>query len=275
MKPSIIILTHNEEINILDCLKSVKWSNDIVILDSYSVDQTINLAKLGDVRIYQRKFVNYADQRNWAINKIDYKNEWVLMIDADERVPDELREEIENVLEPLSQENALFRVRRKDIYGGRWIRHSSGYPSWFGRLIKLGQVTIQRVINEEYHTEGTIGYLNQHLLHYPFNKGIFHWVDRHNQYSTLESKLLFEERNQPVSFIKLFEKDPVLRRKKMKQLYYNLPFRPAMMFIYLYLVRGGFLDGKEGFNFITLRTFYEYMISLKIKEIRSRTELVD
>jgi glycosyltransferase involved in cell wall biosynthesis len=272
MSISVLILTLNEELNLLDCLESVSWSDDVVVFDSYSTDQTIALAKSAGVRVIQRRFDDYASQRNAALNDVDYKHQWVLMVDADERVTAELRDEMLLQLSRNSEGVTLYRVCRKDMLQGRWLRYSCGYPTWFGRLAKVGYVSVEREINEEYHTDGRIEYLKEHLIHFPFNKGIAHWFERHNRYSSMEAESLIREVDKKLELRHIFSPDPTQRRKHLKQLAFRLPCRSFWVFCYLYIVRMGFLDGVPGLMHCQLRAIYERMIDLKIKYIRGREE---
>ncbi len=270
MSVSVLILTLNEEINLPRCLESVAWSDDIVVFDSYSSDRTVEIAKEFGVRVIQRNFDNYAAQRNAALNDVEYKNSWILMVDADERPTPELVREIQRVVESDKNDITLFRVRRKDMFLGKWLRRSSGYPTWFGRLFKAGTVRVEREINEEYHTDGRTGSLKGHFIHYPFNKGIAFWLQRHNRYSSMEAGALIKEVQGSLRLRDLFSTDPTIRRKFLKQLAFRMPCRPFLVFCYLYFVRMGFLDGRAGLTYSTLRSIYEYMIDLKVKELRRR-----
>ncbi|MCF8057638.1 MAG: glycosyltransferase family 2 protein [Desulfocapsa sp.] len=267
---SILVLTFNEEVNLPNCLNSLNWCDDIVVLDSFSADRTGAIAKEHGARVVQRKFDNYAAQRNCGLNEIEYTNPWLLMVDADELVTPELAQEIKQVVQAGDPGTYLYRMRRKDFFLGKWIKRSSGYPTWFGRLMKVGHVRVERSINEEYVTDGEIGYLQGHLHHYPFNKGCGAWLEKHNRYSTMEAELLAGEGLSSPSLAELRSKDPALRRRAIKAFVYRLPGRPLLMFVALYFFRGGILDGRAGFTFCTLRAIYEYMINLKVKEIRRR-----
>jgi glycosyltransferase involved in cell wall biosynthesis len=267
---SVLILTLDEELNLPRCLNSLSWCDDVVVLDSYSSDRTEAIAHEYSTRFIQRKFDDYARQRNFGLNDIHYKHPWLLMVDADEAVSPELALEIEEVLGNVREEICLYRMRRKDYFMNQWIRHSSGYPTWFGRLARIGSVRVERATNEEYHTDGEIAYLNQHLLHYPFNKGIHAWIDKHNRYSSMEAEASVQQPDAKIKISSLFNTDPVERRKAIKSLFYSLPGRPILMFLALYFLKRGFLDGKAGLTFCMLRSFYEYMIDCKVKEIRLR-----
>ncbi|MDO8550050.1 MAG: glycosyltransferase family 2 protein [Ignavibacteria bacterium] len=264
---SVVILTYNEVVNIGECLNSIKHSNDIVILDSYSTDNTLTIADKYRVRVYRRKFDNYASQRNYALNEIEYKNRWLLMLDADERLTEDFEQELLSELNGISGKVSLIRFRRKDFLLGKWLKRSSGYPTWFGRILKIGSVRIEREINEEYHTEGDVKFLKEHILHFPFNKGLEYWIERHNKYSSMEAGYLTSNlADTRISVINLLSKDPVIRRRILKQIFYKLPFRSSLVFLYLYIFRLGFLDGYPGYLFCRLRSIYEYMIVIKMKE---------
>src|SRR5215470_4926000 len=129
---SILILTLDEEANLGACLDSVAFSDDVVVLDSFSKDRTVEIARERGVRLYQRAFDNYAAQRNYGLRDVEYRHPWVLMLDADERVPEDLRREMEAATGAAAGTVALFRMRRRDHLFGRWIPRSTGYPTWFG-----------------------------------------------------------------------------------------------------------------------------------------------
>ena len=272
MSISVLILTLNEEENLPICLLSLDWCDDVVVLDSYSDDKTEQMATKAGVRVIQRQFDNYAGQRNFGLNAISYKYDWLLMVDADETVPPELVKEMNDVVENSNDKTTLYRMRRKDHFLGRWIKRSSGYPTWFGRLIKIGRVQVEREINEEYITDGKAGFLKEHLHHYPFNKGIASWMDKHNRYSTMEAKIIVDGGAAFPSFKEFFSADPIIRRRAVKGLVYRMPGRPLAMFFALYLIKGGFMDGRAGLVFCVLRAFYEFMINCKVRELKIRGE---
>jgi glycosyltransferase involved in cell wall biosynthesis len=270
MGVSVLILTLNEEANLPDCLQSVSWSDDIVVYDSYSFDRTVKIAKAAGARVVQRPFDDYAAQRNAALTQVPYKYPWVLLVDADERWPREIYEEIEAAISH-NGDISIYYFLRKDMFLGRWLRHT-GYPTWAGRLLKLGDVTVERAINEQYLTTGKKGYLKGHFIHHPFQRGVAHWLHRHNQYSSMEAEALVTETQGRLCLWDLFCREPPKRRRALKQVAYRLPCRSALVFFYLYFLRLGFLDGAAGLAYCRLRIIYEYMIDLKIKELRRRSE---
>lgn len=264
-----LVLTYNEENILTDCLNALKFVDEIIVFDSFSTDNTLEIAKQFKAKVFQREFDNYAAQRNAALNKISSTFDWIVMVDADEIVTPELRDEILNTINSEEEGVTMYRVRRKDIFQKKWIKQSSGYPTWFPRVFKNGGVRVEREINEDYITTGSEGKLTEHLLHYPFNKGMTWWFAKHNKYSEMEAKKMLKEIKEPILVANLISKNPVLRRKAQKRLSYRLPFRPWLIFFAFYILKAGFLNGKAGYTFCKLRQTYEWMINLKFKEFKS------
>lgn len=271
MSISVLILTLNEAVNLPQCLDSVAWSDDIVVFDSFSTDETVAIAKAAGARVVQRKFDNYASQRNAALTEVEYRHPWVLMVDADERWPRSMYREMQQAIVD-AQNVSLYHFRRKDICLGRWLKHSLASATWSGRLARLGRVSVKRGVNEEYCTDDEKGYLKGRFFHYPFGKGIAFWVERHNRYSSMEAALLISEARGRWQIRDVFSSDPTRRRKRLKQLAYKVPFRPFLVFCYFYIFRLGFLDGAPGLTYCRLRSMYEYMIDVKVKELRRREQ---
>ena len=272
MSISVLILTLNEEINLAECLDSCAWCDDVVVFDSFSTDRTAQIASVQGARFVQRRFDNYAAQRNAALTEIRFNHPWVLMVDADERVPPSLAEEMQRAVAIADAETVMFRMRRQDFFLGRWLRRSSGYPTWFGRLVRVGRVRVEREVNEEYIADGRIAHLQNHLMHYPFNKGVAYWFERHNRYSSMEALAKLQSRGSRLSGKALFSVDPIERRRAIKQLAYRLPMRPSIAFLYLYVLRLGFLDGRAGLAFSRMRASYELLIDLKVVELERRSK---
>jgi glycosyltransferase involved in cell wall biosynthesis len=267
---SILILTLNEETNLGECIDSCAWSDDIVVFDSISTDRTREIACARGARVIERRFDNYAAQRNAALTSVAYAHPWVLMVDADERVPAELAAEIESRVSAADPGTVMFRMRRMDFFLGKWLKRSSGYPTWFGRLVRVGRVRVEREVNEEFVPDGAVHQLSAHLHHYPFNKGIAYWYERHNRYSSMEALEKVKSRDDPVALRGLIASDPFTRRRTLKQIGYRLPLRPLVMFLYFYVVRLGMLDGRAGCYFSLMRAAYEMSIDLKVVEARRR-----
>jgi len=257
----------NEEINIEACIDSVKWSDDIVVFDSLSSDGTKEIALQNGARVIERSFDNWASHQNWAIKNIYFQHPWVFYLDADERCPKELSEEISRIVSADNKYEA-FRLKRRDYFMGKWLKHAQLYPTWLVRLFKPEKIRFERLVNPFPIVNGQIGELTHDLIHYPFSHGVSHWIDRHNKYSDMEAveniKLL---KNRGCGFSNLFSKDANIRRKAHKDTFYKLPGRPIIKFIYYYFLRMGFLDGKPGLTYSFLQAYYEYMIVLKRNEL--------
>jgi glycosyltransferase involved in cell wall biosynthesis len=272
MSVSVLVLTLNEEINIGDCLDTLGWSDDVVVLDSLSNDKTAEIVAGHGARFIQRQFDNWASHQNWAVMSIQFKNPWVLYLDADERCPPELRDEVLRRATPTCGESA-FRMRRKDFFMGRWLKHAQLYPSWLVRLFRPERIRYERLVNPVAVVEGPIGHLEEHILHYPFSHGISHWMARHNGYSDFESKELLKVRDGASQNVRrIFMRDPVERRRALKDLFFRLPCRPILKFLYCFLWRRGFLDGRAGLTYSTLQAIYEYQIDCKYRELVRRRQ---
>lgn len=274
-KVSVLILTLNEEKNLARCLESVSWSDDVVVLDSYSTDQTLEIARRHGARVFQRKFDNWSAHQNWANENIDFKHKWVYYSDADEVVSPELAAELREIADDVPGDGAAahvaYRVRYKNYFLGKWIRFAGGYPIWVLRFFQPDKVRWERLVNPAPVVDGSVGFLRHHFLHYSFNKGFDAWFDKHNKYSMGEAletiRSLDEDK---FRFSSLLASDPPARRRALKELSFRLPMRPVARFLYLYLLKFGFIDGKAGFHYCVLVSIYEYMVVLKVQEQRRR-----
>ncbi|WP_422650663.1 Glycosyl transferase family protein [Cupriavidus sp. H18C1] len=274
-KVSVLILTLNEEKNLARCLESVSWCDDVVVLDSYSTDQTLEIARRHGARVFQRKFDNWSAHQNWANENIDFKHRWVYYSDADEVVSPELAAELREIADQVPGDEAAapvaYRVRYKNYFLGKWIRFAGGYPIWVLRFFQPDKVRWERLVNPAPVVDGSVGFLRHHFMHYSFNKGFDAWFDKHNKYSMGEAletiRSLDEDK---FRFSSLLASDPPARRRALKELSFRLPMRPVARFLYLYLLKFGFIDGKAGFHYCVLVSIYEYMVVLKVQEQRRR-----
>lgn len=264
MTISVLILTLDEAGNVAACIESLPWRDDVHVLDSSSTDGTREIATAAGATVHVRTFDDYARQRNAGL-ALPFKGSWIVSLDADERMTPDLAREIETRIAAADADLAMMQVRRKDMLMGRWLRRASGYPTWFPRVFRKGRVTVTRAVNEEYAADGRIERLDGHIIHYPFEKGMAWWFERHNRYSTLEAATLAEERrNRPLRIGGIFSANPADRRATLKQIAYRLPGRPYLIFLHLYVLRGGFLDGAAGYHYASMRLAYEIMIDAKI-----------
>lgn len=269
MTVSVLVLTLNEEINIGACLESLAWSDDIVVLDSLSTDTTRSIAEERGARVVTRAFDNWSAHQNWAVTNIEFRHPWVLYFDADERCPPDLRDEVLERARADTPE-AAFRVRRKDFFMGRWLRHAQLYPTWLVRLFRPKQIRYERLVNPVAVVTGSIGELRGHIVHYPFSHGVSHWIARHNRYSDMEAIEAAKVHARTGGGGALWSRDPNERRRALKDIFFRLPARPLVKFLYYYGWRRGFLDGRAGLTYATLQAIYEYMIACKAAELERR-----
>lgn len=267
---SVLILTKNEEKDLAGCLQSVSWSNDIHVYDSFSNDKTLDIAGDFDAKISQRVFDNWSAHQNWGLANIVFKHPWVFYLDADERVSPDLMLGIQTALQKPT-EFVAFRVQRRDFFIGAWLKHVQTTP-YYIRLFRPDKIHYERLVNPLTIVDGPVGQISGYLDHYPFSKGISHWLNRHNSYSTFEAQQIYnnQRNNETFSLAKAFAaKDFQTRRFHQKELFYRLPARPLIKFCILYFLKRGFLDGKPGFTYAVLQSIYEYMIILKVNELNT------
>ncbi len=279
---SILIPTKNEQQDLPGCLESVAWSDDIHVYDSGSTDATAAVAARAGAHFLMRVPIggqdvfggNEAEHKNWALANLPFKHDWVLHLDADERVSPELAASMLQVTSGAG-DSVAFRIRRRDYWGGRWLKHVQA-SSYYLRLFRPEKMRYERLVNPVSIPDGPVGELTGYLDHYPFSKGMTHWLNRHNSYSTLEAQQIVSNQagNQQFRLRQaLFGKDRNQRRFHQKELFYRMPARPLLKFLLLYVGKRGFLDGTAGFRYAMLQSIYESMIVLKTRELAGRVTM--
>ena len=281
---SVLIPTRNEELDLPGCLDSVAWCDDVHVYDSGSTDATVAIARAHGARvtvspIAAERTIFGGDEsahKNWALDNLPFKYPWVLHIDADERVTPELAESLpEAVSRP--GDAVGFRVERRDFFEGRWLKHVQT-SSFYLRLFQPRRLRYERVINPVSRPLGPVGQVRGYLDHHPFSKGLDHWIEKHNAYSSLEAKQILSDRiaNSNGNLLQaLLARDSDARRAHQKALFYRLPARPLVKFTALYFAKGGFLDGRPGFMYAALQAFYEFLIVLKTRELSRQPQPPD
>ncbi len=265
---SVVVLTLNEEINIADCLASCAWCDDLHVLDSGSGDRTAEIATAMGAAVHHHPFESFGAQRNWAIDNIPLKHDWVFHLDADERFTPTLIEAVRRLLEQYPSE-AGFYVPNKLMFMGRWLNRSGGYPTYQMRLFHKDRMRFcdyghgQREL-----TDGVVGTIDTPYLHYAFIKGLTDWFAKHNRYSTLEALRVLDATAHRWSVSELFGRDRVNRRRAWKEFSYHLPFRPFLRWFYTLFIQGGILEGRAGRTYARMLAIYEQMISLKLRRLQ-------
>lgn len=266
---SIFILTYNEELDIATCVESALLSDDVVVVDSFSRDRTVDIASRYPVRVVQHAFESHGKQRTWMLQNIPTKHPWVYILEADELMTPALFQEC--VAAAKSGEHTGYYVAEQVMFMNRWIRHSTQYPRYQLRLFDKQQVWFSDYGHTEREVcEGTQGFLQETYPHYTCGKGFSRWIEKHNRYSTDEATETLRQLSEGrVNWRALFSgKSEVERRRALKDLSLRLPCRPLVRFVYMYFFLGGCLDGRAGFTWCVLQAFYEYLIMLKVWELQ-------
>lgn len=277
---SVLVATRNEEQDLLSCLSSLGPADDIVVYDSLSMDRTREIALEAGTRFIVRPGFdegkafggNEAQHRTWGIHSIEYKHPWLFVIDADERLTPEAAAELQAIASNPDPRYVAYRIRRRDFFQGRQLRHVQTSP-WYIRFFRPEFVHYERLVNPVTVVDGPVGDLQHPLDHYPFSKGLSHWIARHNSYSSFEAQQILQNRanQEPFSLpAAFFERDFNRRRFHQKELFYRLPARPLVKFLLLYVLKRGFLDGRPGFTYALLQSIYEAMIVLKVQELEQQ-----
>jgi len=279
---SVIVPIKNEAMNLVRCLSSVAWADEIFVVDSQSTDRSINIAQEHGAQVVQFHFSGtWPKKKNWALQNLPFRNEWVFILDADEVLPMEAREEFARVIAGAG-DVVGFWINRRFMFMGRWLRHSY-YPNWnlrlfrhaLGRYEKLTDADTRSGDNEVHEhviVAGPTGSLRCEIDHYAF-PSIEVFVEKHNRYSNWEAQVS-ADRLLSRSVVQI-QSGPVGRRRKLKQFSQHLPCRPLLRFLYVYLWQKGFLDGREGYYFARLHAYYEFLSLAKTYELTRRNSAGD
>jgi glycosyltransferase involved in cell wall biosynthesis len=233
---SVTVITKNEAGNIEDCLRSVAWAQEIVVVDQFSSDGTAEMARNLGARVYQESWKGFARQKNSAVEKTT--GDWILSLDADERITGPLKEEIEETIGRKDAFHGYF-IPRKNFFAGQWIRHGGWHPDYCLRLFKKGSGRFEeRAVHEKVLVKGPAGYLRNPLEHYTY-RSVADYLIRMERYSRLAALEIPEA--------------------KRHSLWQALTLRPAFTFLNMYLLRGGFLDGKKGMFLAASYAYYTFL----------------
>jgi glycosyltransferase involved in cell wall biosynthesis len=273
---SVLLPIRNEAENLPRCLKSIAWADEIFVVDSQSTDGSVGLAEAAGARVVQFAFNGtWPKKKNWALENLPFAHEWVLIIDADEVLPPEAEEEVRAVVaNPAAP--AGYWINRRFMFMGKWLRHAY-YPNWNLRLFRhrLGRyekltVSDTRSGDNEVHehvvVRGETGRLRCEMDHYAF-PSVEVFVEKHNRYSNWEARVALER---SLGSHARLQMEAVGWRRKLKNLSQRLPGRSWLRFLYVYLLQGGFLDGREGYYFARLHGFYEFLSEAKTYELKKQ-----
>lgn len=265
---SVLIIARDEEVNLPDCLHSVRgWVDQVVVVvDPRTTDRTREIARAAGCDVVEKAFVSFSEQRNWSLDHAGLRHPWIFVFDADERVSPELRRDITRVVADSGSASA-YAARKRFVFYGRWIRHC-WYGPWTVSLFRSGKARWERrEVHEHLVVEGEVGYLPGDLVHNDF-KDMDAWIGKHNHYATLEAREILRGEGQGQLGGRLLG-TKVERRRFIKQRIWNrMPFRPIWLFAYLYVVRLGVLDGRLGFRFCVMHAIFDAFTTAKVWESR-------
>ncbi|MFH1066818.1 MAG: glycosyltransferase family 2 protein, partial [bacterium] len=249
---NVVVLTKNEEQTLAQCLASLHWCGEIVVVDSASVDRTAQIAREMGARVLehvQQGVFKIDEQRNWALEHGGLKGEWVLFLDADEEVTDELAREIQRVCNAAPAPYNAYELTPKYLFWGRWLKRTQGYPNWHARLLKLGEgVRFEGGVWEHFSGNARVGKIRVPYNHYANAKGLSDWLARHDRYSSWDAQ-------KTVSYLE--SKDAAAlgtsRKLFLRELAARFWFlRPFARFFQMYFYRLGFLEGFSALVFCSL-----------------------
>ncbi len=271
---SFLLPIKNEAGNLPRCLDAVRWADEIFVVDSHSTDATVQIAEAHGAQVVQFDFNGtWPKKKNWALENLPFRNEWVFILDADEVLPPEAEQEFARAIANAG-DIAGYWINRRFMFMGRWLRHSY-YPNWnlrlfrhsLGRYEKLTDADTQSGDNEVHEhviVQGPTGRLRSEMDHYAF-PSVEVFVEKHNRYSNWEARVSADR--QLARSSGALRSGPVERRRKLKRFSQHLPFRPLLRFLYIYLWQKGFLDGREGYYFARLHATYEFLSIAKTYEL--------
>jgi glycosyltransferase involved in cell wall biosynthesis len=273
---SILIPIKNEAANLRRSLVSVSWADEIVVVDSQSTDGSIAIATAHGARVEQFHFNGtWPKKKNWALENVSFRNNWVFILDADEVLPATAEDEFRQIVSDPNHSIDGYWINRRFMFMGKWLAHAY-YPNWNlrlfnhkkGRYEKLTDVETASGDNEVHEhviIKGTTGQLKSEMDHYAFpSVGVF--MEKHNRYSNWEARVTLDRFLKSSS--QALQNNEVGMRRRLKKISQSLPCRPLLRFLYVYLWQRGFLDGREGFHFARLHAIYEYLCVVKTIELR-------
>ena len=272
---SVVVPIKNEAANLPRCLASVGWADEIFVVDSQSTDGSQHIAEEHGATVVQFDFNGtWPKKKNWALENLPFRNEWVFLLDADEVLPNEAEAEFRSAIANAGKV-AGYWINRRFMFMGKWLRHAY-YPNWnlrlflhsSGRYEKLTEAATESGDNEVHEhvvVQGATARLRCQLDHYAF-PSVAVFVEKHNRYSNWEAQVALAGAR-GVRSIQL-QSATVARRRRLKRLAQRLPFRPFLRFLHVYVWQRGFLDGREGYYFARLHGFYEFLSVAKTHELR-------
>lgn len=277
---SVLILTRNEEAHIARCLESAfRLTKSVFVLDSNSVDNTADIVSCTNATLIAADFYSFSEKLNWGLSNIEFKTPWVMRLDADEIISDQLIEQAPELLRKLDPDVVGVYVKRQLWFMGKWIRFGGMYPTYSMRILRPQAVFCEtRELDEHIFLRyGRHLTLDADLMDIPLTN-LTSWINKHNKYASLEANSVLRDEMVDSSvnkFMNPFGRLPQRVRWIKSRVFYRMPLfiRPFLYFMYRYFIRFGFLDGRVGFIFHFMHAlWYRVLIDAKIFESRQNLE---
>ncbi|MEM9479529.1 MAG: glycosyltransferase family 2 protein [Verrucomicrobiota bacterium] len=267
---SVVVLTKNEERDLQSCLEAASPLGDLHVVDSGSEDSTVAIANKAGAKVLIHPFQSFGRQRNFSLDHCEIESEWVLFLDADELATPEFREAALAATREAGGDIAGFYCCWKMMLDDRWLKRCDSFPKWQFRLLRMGKARFTDFGHgqKEGQVEGHIGYLKEPYLHFGFSKGWSHWLARHNRYSSQEARARLDSKR---PWQEIFSRHPSTRNPALKSVLSRLPGWPLIRFFYPYLLKFGFLEGRQGFIYCVNLAYYEFLIQIKMSELKHQT----
>ena len=277
---SVLIPVKNEAANLPRCLASVRWADEVWVVDSQSGDESQAIAKAAGAQVVQFAFSGtWPKKKNWALEHLPFKHDWVFILDADEVLPTEAEPEVRTIVEEPQHPVDGYWINRRFMFMGRWLKHAY-YPNWNLRLFRHRFVRYEKLtdvdtasgdneVHEHVVVQGRTAWLRCEMDHYAF-PDVATFVEKHNRYSNWEARVALDHLlGQGGGHL---QASRVGWRRRLKILSQHLPARPLLRFCYVYFWQRGFLDGRAGYDFACLHAFYEFLCVIKTRELRRRLQ---
>ena len=285
---SILVPIKNEAANLPRCLRSVAWADEIFVVDSNSTDGSIAIAESFGATVVQFQFNGtWPKKKNWALEHLPFRHPWVFILDADEVLRADAEQEFRSIVADETgsvKEDAVtgYWINRRFMFMGRWLRHAY-YPNWnlrlfrhkLGRYEKLTDADTRSGDNEVHEhviVQGRTAHLRSEMDHYAF-PSVETFVEKHNRYSNWEARVALDRYLNRSD--RSLQSGAVGMRRRLKEWSKNMPFRPLLRFLYVYVWQRAFMDGPEGYYFARLHGFYEFLSVAKTVELKMQADAPD
>ena len=272
---TVVVTTFNEEDNLERCLLSLGWAAEVIVVDSFSSDRTVEIARSHSAKVIQHAYESHPQQWRWILEEMQAQNEWLFAVDADFVITTPLWLSLQRGILNEANQHSGFYVRHAQVFMGRLLRHGTVYPRHWLRVFRrsAARVDDNDLVDVHFLVSGTCGYLNGDLLEDNVkDRDLSFWVNKQLRFASRQAREELQRRSIPKgpNVRALFSSTPDKRISNLKLLWLRLPLylRPVLLFTYRYIVMGGFLDGKQGFLYhFTQALFYRLAVDVYLDDL--------